>query len=187
MKYNISYQIESISREQLMKYFKPEEVFSYCAECSNHGKIWSCPPHEINIEEYLSPYKQIWIIGAKVHLNPDLIDVNNLQDSVMKLFLEGRKQFGDKLFELESKHFNSKILLAGTCYQCNECTRFENKACRFNDRLRYSLESIGFLVSDIVKDVLNDEIQWIKDGVIPEYLLSVGAIMLEHPVDSIEI
>lgn len=185
MKYSISYQIEPIDNEQLMKYFKPEEVFSYCSACPNHARIWSCPPHDISINDYLSAYNQIWIIGAKLHIKPEWIDEKNKEQSVMNVFLEARKQFGDKLFELEKRYKNSNILLAGTCYQCKECTRDEGKECRFKDKLRYSLESIGFLVSDIVSDVLKDEIRWVKDGELPEYILSVGALMLEEAVDEL--
>lgn len=195
MKYNISYQIEPIDMEQLMKYYKPDEVFSYCSSCPNHGKIWSCPPHKIDIEKYLSPYEQAWIIKAKINLELENIDKEktnieyskNLEHQTKIVFSKARREFGDKLFELEKENPKSTILLAGNCYQCKECTKKQGKPCRYPDKLRYSLESIGFLVSDIVEDILKDKIEWIEEGKIPTYLLSIGAILLEQSVQNLNL
>lgn len=191
MNYNITYQLEKIDIKQLMTYYKPKQVFEYCSSCPNHGRIWSCPPHHINIEKYLSPYKQAWIIGAKVHINQKELESQNLQAKEIEkqgkiIFSAARREFGNKLFELEKQNKKSTILLAGNCYQCKECTKKQGKPCPYPDKLRYSLESIGFLVSDIVKEVLNDEIQWIQEGKLPTYLLSIGAILLETPVQKLK-
>ena len=51
------------------------------------------------------------------------------------------------------------------------------KPCRHPEQLRHSLESVGFDVVAISRDLLGLELEWSKDGSLPKHLTLVTALM----------
>lgn len=187
MKYTIEYNIQEVALNDLMLCYHPKRVLGYCEACNNYGKIWSCPPHQLNVSDFLQPYNQLFVIGAKVVIKSEWVDKEKPLDSVTNVFLKARQQFGKVLYELEKEYLNSQAMIAGTCYQCDKCTRYYGLSCKYPDKMRHSLESIGFDVDQIVKTILKDEIVWNGPGGYPPYLLSVGMMMLPQTVEKLEI
>lgn len=171
--YTIEYTAVDVSMDELKKYYKPNQVIDYCKECPSYGKLWSCPPHDFSTFDFLSEFRNAKIISGKIVIDKSQVNINTLKEDVGKIFFEARKEFSDNLISQEAD--NSVAFIAGNCYKCSDCTRLIGGKCIKQDKMRYSLESVGFFVSDITSNILNQEIQWVKDSV-PDYLITVGAL-----------
>lgn len=159
---------EIVTVDHLYKFYEPERVEGYCQSCENYGKIWSCPPHDFTAKDFLSPYRFALVIGEEVSSEEGL--------SIIDAFQEARRQLGDELMALsESPSF--EVLIAGNCYLCDSCQRLSGKPCLYPSKCKYSLESIGFLVGDIAKEILNQPLKWEKSGVEPRSLLTVAVVL----------
>ena len=68
----------------------------------------------------------------------------------------------------------------GKCYKCDECTRKQSKKCRYENDLRYSIESLGGNVDKLSKDLFNIELKWAQRGKLPQYYFnSIGLLTKE--------
>ena len=161
-----------IDLKELYNYYEPLKVEGFCRSCPNYGRIWSCPPHEFDPCSYLEPYKFVMIIGEKIFLQEDIS-----KEELNQHFQSARRVFGNFLISLAEKEENLEVLIAGNCFLCNVCQREANLSCIYQERLKYSLESIGFLVSGITRDILDIELEWPSADKNPEFLLMVGAVM----------
>jgi predicted metal-binding protein len=170
------HKIKPVKISDLMKYFKSEEVLGYCSKCPNHGKIWSCPPHNFDIKKYLNNYKFAHIICLKI----DISHINDKKESI-ELFHQKRKLFNKNLLSLEAKFESTKVLFSGECYLCNPCRRINNLPCN-NKNIRYSLESLGLNVSDICENILDEKLEW-KENMNIKYLRSIGAILSQEKLN----
>jgi predicted metal-binding protein len=172
------HKIKSVSIENLMEFFNPAKVSEYCKECPNYNNLWSCPPHNFNPEEHIKKFKEANIICLK-------IDISHLNDkkNAIKLFHKKRKKFNLELLSLETKIANSTVLYSGECHFCDSCTRQKGLPCSNKEYLRYSLESLGFKVSDICENILNEKLEWYNTKK-QNYLLSVAAIFTESKVNN---
>lgn len=174
-------------KQYVEKYYDWEKYNGFCKQCPNYGKIWSCSPYDFDTEDYIKGYKYIYIIGTKIDLDKNLIKNVTNKDEVTKLTYEilnrVRKSQEANLLELEKKYPNSKSLYAGSCILCEKCARLDNKPCRNKDKMRYSLESLGFDVSNTISDVLGIKLIWANDR-LPEYFTLVsGFLTNEENVD----
>lgn len=160
-----------ISKKDLFEYYKPKLVQGYCESCPNYGKIWSCPPLAVDAETYLSAYEHVLLIGDEI-FKTDGIPINTS-------FQEARQVLGNQLIEL-SGNTDLEVLIAGNCYCCKSCQREENKSCIYENKCKYSLESLGFLVSDISEKVLEIPLKWGQSGEEPPSLVAVAAILAKE-------
>ncbi|MPM79590.1 hypothetical protein SDC9_126629 [bioreactor metagenome] len=91
--------------------------------------------------------------------------------------------FYEKTKYLEEKYEESVSLAWGKCYICNECTRKHSKKCRYEDDLRYSIESLGGNVDKLSKDLFNIELKWAQRGKLPKYYFnSIGLLTKEDEI-----
>lgn len=172
MKYNFEINMKLIEMDLLLKFYNKKEVHGYCLSCPDYNKNWSCPTHDFNEYEYLKKYKYAYIISGKINTQKELNE-----REVIKKFESERRIFSDLLMDEEKYHNDSIALIAGNCYKCDNCSKLDGKECILKDKMRYSLESLGLKVSDILKEILNQEILWVKEKK-TDYLLTVGAILL---------
>ncbi len=174
---NFEINIKQLSITDLLQHHHPEEILGYCSRCENHGKFWSCPPHPFDTSEYLSLFKYATIIGIKIHLE-------HLDSSISSIeyYHQQKIQFNKQLLKLESSLSDAKALIAGHCWHCEKCTRTSDKPCNFDEICRYSLESLGIKISDIIKVEFKDELLW-KKGETPNSLYAVLAILNQSQID----
>jgi predicted metal-binding protein len=88
----------------------------------------------------------------------------------------------NKLLDIESKLPNARVLFSGNCHFCENCSRKDGTPCVEPNKMRYSLESLGYKVSDICENILNEKLQWEK-GTRPSYLFLVSAILTNDAID----
>lgn len=172
--------------EILDKYWDRDKFLKLCKDCGNYGKFWSCPPYDFEVYDYLIQYDYVYIIGTKMIFTDETIKNNDSKEKIKdftKFTLESmRNILGEKLLELEDKFGQGKSLYAGSCLLCENCTKEENKNCCNVDKMRFSLESLGFDVSKIAGNLLDIELKWASDS-LPEYYTLVSAFLSKEKIE----
>lgn len=179
----IETKIVEVTMKELNKHLKRKEVYGYCKSCPNYNKIWTCPPYLNKEDEFISAYNYAYIIESKVIFEENEIKT---EEEVLSKFQEHRRKLGNRLLEIEKTISDSVSLYAGNCYHCDNCLRENSIECKYPEKKRYSLESVGYDVSLITKNILDSEILWMQ-GQIPEYLLAVAAIFTKKEVNKIKL
>lgn len=201
----VSYKINPVSLEDITKFYNPLVINKFCSECTKHNKVWSCPPLPFKDIDYISKYKYCYIIHSKVYIKaiPSNIlsemvshalkkytDISNGKDDFTDIFnglYYSFREFNDsKILQLEESFTNSIALVSGRCLICSICTRETNTPCRCPEKLRYSLESLGFDVAGIVENIVGEKIQW-SSSIRPEYVTCVSALLSSDDIDPNEI
>ncbi len=174
-------QIKELTLEQLLAYHYPEEVLGYCSRCKNYGRFWSCPPHSIDILEYLQRFQYAYVIGIKVPLDQSLA-----KDEALAYYHKQKIKLNESLQQLQSRLTDAKVLVAGECWYCKECSREKNQACVSPEKLSYSLESLGIKISALIEQEFNDKLQWQKDQM-PDSLYVVQAVLANSHLNLVDV
>ncbi len=176
----------AISMDHLLEdYFDRDKIFGYCKTCPNYEKNWSCPPHQFDEKLFLKEFKYIHLIGRQYEVPQN--DIRKIRDP--KLISEYCTQKTEAmkvmtwktLLELENDVEGAIGLIPGSCPICQAqgmvCTRESNQACRYPNLMRYSLESLGFSVTDLIKYEVGMTIKWSENQRLPDQLTSVAGIL----------
>jgi len=151
-----------------------DEFLEMCKACENYNRKWSCPSYDFDpVEDYWKTFEQLYIVGKKMILEEE--DKENWQ-ALMK---EVKAELTRELAEKEKDYPCSQALSAGSCQVCGEdnCTRKTGEPCRFPDKMRYSVESLGGNVGLTCSKLLGIRLQWIEEGQIPDYFVLVGGLL----------
>lgn len=164
------------TEEYIKEYVNVEEFLEYCKACKNYKKIWACPEYDFDPCDYWKKYEYIYIIGRKIYT--DEIKDN---EQWKKLYLEEKHRMSEELYHLEEEKPGSISLCAGSCDLCYEagCTRASGEPCRYPDKMRYSIESLGGNVGLTASKLLGIEIKWMEENALPEYFVLVGGLLYE--------
>ena len=159
--------------EYLKNYVDVKRIEKYCRECPLYGNKWSCPPFYFSPEAIWKKYDKLYIVGKKVYYK------NNYKDQTQKMYYDVKHDLTEELFKLEAAHPGSMLFSAGSCDICGltECSRRYAKPCRFPEKMRHSIESLGGDVVKSAKDLLGIDIQWPSDNSTPEYITTVGGLL----------
>ena len=81
--YHTEIYIKPSTIEELKNNFWDIEKFEgFCKQCRNYGKVWSCPPYDFSIEEYIDRYKYIYIVGVKIVFDEDTLSSINTKEKI---------------------------------------------------------------------------------------------------------
>ena len=187
--HGLTHFITAIERTDYVKDYRDAARFmEYCKVCNRYDACWSCPPFEFDAEEYLSSYEMAYIIGTKIVLNESTIRENRGWDECRKtasgVLEKVRPRLDRKLLALERRHSDSKAFFAGTCHVCpsDVCTRIEKKPCIAPEKIRPSLESFGFDIGKTSSELLNIELKWSSNGILPEYFTLVSGFFTRRAI-----
>ncbi|MDR2450289.1 MAG: DUF2284 domain-containing protein [Candidatus Accumulibacter sp.] len=187
--YRIRHFIAGIRLADYLKSYRDAPRFmEYCKACNRYGACWSCPPFEFDTEEYLSPYEMAYVIGTKIVLHEDTIQENRGSDECGKtacgILERVRPGLDRRLLALEKRYPVSRAFFAGTCPICpaGACTRVAGKPCVVPEKIRPSLESFGFDIGRTTAELLNIELKWSRDGILPEYFTLVSGFFSQRAI-----
>jgi predicted metal-binding protein len=175
--YEMNIKSKKTTIDELLKDYDFNKIIEFCKACPNYDKIWSCPPFDFNTYDYLSEYSTVIIYSGEIFF--DLQNLND-QESISKktiVFDLGRREFRKYLMSIEEVHNESKALIAGHCFLCDQCTRLHSVPCSYPKMIRYSLEGMGIEVGTLLKRVLNQALQW--DIERTNRLMTVGALLIK--------
>lgn len=184
----MDYQIEvyeaEVPVEEFMEACVDVPVFLECCKaCPNYGNLWSCPPYEFQPEEYWRQYKTLYIRGRKILFPEEMTRKTYAKEEQQKIMEQvlGREKdlMGEELFLMEQEYPNSVSLSAGSCSRCRResCTRREAKPCRYPEKLRYSIESLGGNVGLTVTKYLKQELLWMEEDRLPGHFMLVAGLL----------
>ena len=162
-----------VSRAEMMRYYDPERIESYCQACEKFGMFWSCPPFAEPPLAQLGAWSHAVLVTFKMPVDP-----GTTKDDLVELFLSGRQILCETLREKESGE--AVALVAGHCDGCSACTRPRGIACCVPSRMRYSLEALGFDVTGLAEGLAGQRVPWPENGM-PDHLLLVGALLCPSP------
>lgn len=152
------------------------KFLGFCKECFNYGNRWSCPPFQTDPMEIWSQFETLRLIAYTLP-NASIPCVSVALDHLK----QAKERMMAELLELEHTIPGSYVLSAGTCVLCGDnCTRPAGKPCRNPEQMRHSIEALGGDVSKTAEYYLNKPLLWIKDGILPEYLMLVGGLLMKH-------
>ena len=185
---HITHHVATIAADEYVARYRDAERFlALCAQCPKYGKVWGCPPHDFNVDEYLSGYVQATIYGTKITFSNAMREQCATPETTEVAMREALDEAWNELlpflYEQEARHAGS-VIFTGRCRLCGSCAcaRAQELPCRHPDRLRYSLEAVGFDVARTAAELLEIELQWGKDGALPPYLTLVTALFTREPI-----
>jgi predicted metal-binding protein len=164
-----------------MQAYKPKEIGGHCANCGNHGAVWSCPPHAFDPVEFLQRYQHVYVIIGTVYLQGF-----ETQAESIDYYYRTRTRINRAVLACEKTAPGSVSLFAGHCDACETCTRTLGNACVHPEKCRYSLESLGLKVSLITEHHFGESLQWAA-GKAPDKLLTVPALLTREEVNPEEL
>lgn len=174
---------EISAEEYLEKYVRPEEFVEYCRQCPNHNRIWSCPEYDFDTREIFRRYKKLRLFGLKIVYSDEARSRSYTREEMGEVIRESMMKERKRLDSVLSWYedvTDGYALNAGACTICAEgCTRPEGKPCRFPEKRRYSLESLGADVSATLSEVLGTELKWDSEGRLPEYYTLVAGLLYD--------
>jgi predicted metal-binding protein len=132
-------------------YHRPDDIYDYCKSCGYYNQNHSCPDHSSDI---LSKYNQDDYISVY------LLTMSYSDDSDLSLeyrITRHKLDLSIKAFELSTE---SNALIPGRCLLCDPCKKSLSRLCPYPGRMRYSLETLGFNLSDLAKNEFDFELKW---------------------------
>ncbi len=208
MKVNANMHIECVPMEELRTCHKLSEVLGYCTQCSNYRSNHSCPDFDFEVEALLDTYAHAVIIMTRIDTGEiraqlDLLKKRSFDSAVydryasdletadggwktklsMYVFEAVKDQMTEKLLAVERQVPESLSLPPGACTRCKTCLKTRGLPCTEPNKLRYSLEALGFLVSDIYHKIYGFELQWSAND-IPESFDTCSALLVKTPLET---
>jgi len=167
-----------ISRSILEKYLDLKTVRGLCDDCDNYKSNWSCPPFT---DELDSNYNYAVVIAGRVKI-ADVIEAEGVSigEVMTNVFFERRAEFTEWLLQFEELFDGVESVAAGACQMCELCARLDGVTCRHPEKVRPSLEAYGFDVQSLSKHELSMSIEWPAGGTLPEYMTTVGALLINN-------
>ena len=161
-------------KDYIKDYVNVDEFLECCKRCPNYDKVWSCPSYDSKSEDYWKEYESLYILGYKINF-----DGTVSQEESLKIMAEVKENMAGELFKMENQCPGSVSLSAGSCSLCGKgnCTRPSGKPCRYPEKMRYSIESLGGNVGKTVHDLFGIELEWIEEGKVPSYFVLVGGLL----------
>lgn len=160
--------------EYVEGYVNVEEFLECCRACGNYNRKWCCPSYDFDpVEDYWKKFDNFHVIAKKMILREE--EKENWEN----LMTEVKSELTKQLFEEEEKHEGSRSLSAGSCHICGEdnCSKPLGHPCRYPEKMRYSIESLGGNVGLTASKLLGLELQWIEEGKVPDYFVLVGGLL----------
>lgn len=116
--------------------------------CGKYGKSHTCPPDVGSIDELIEEAKgyEHAFVFQTIGVLEDSFDIEGMEEAGKKhknVTLSLRDDIADML------DGDFLALGAGSCEVCSECTKPEDKPCRFPDKAMASLEAYGIAVSEL--------------------------------------
>lgn len=181
MKYSVTQKETMIgAAEFIARYRDVERFLEYCMQCPGYGKSWGCPPFDFDPCTVSDGFKTVKLMGTIIEFDEATrASCKSAEQSAAmgrEAMEEVWKTWLPQLYEMERETPGSRCFTF-RCVLCPEgCTRPEGKPCRHPELLRHSLESVGFDIVAMTRDLLGIELEWSIDGSLPKHLTLVTAL-----------
>lgn len=158
-----------VSQAEMMAYHDPQRIEAYCQACDRYARYWSCPPFATPPLDQLPAWTHAILVIRKTSVAPDAS-----RDDLIRLFLDAQQTLSALMSPCEQA--GSTLVIAGHCFGCSNCTRGKGFDCCAPERMRYSLEALGFDITGLAQGLAGETVEWPKEGP-PETLMAVAALL----------
>lgn len=166
--------------EFVENYVDIERFGALCKECENYEKNWNCPPFDFDIMDVWNSYSKLKIIAFKMNFDDEELGTDfsdNELEFVLKRLERMKVRLMNDIYALEDE--NSYALFLGKCNLCMKCTREFGMPCKMPFKMRYSIESLGGNVDQIIEDVFGFKVLYAQNNHLPEYMIFVGGVLYD--------
>ena len=166
--------------EFVENYVDIEHFITLCEDCKNYGKNWNCPPFDFDVMDIWNSYNKLKIIAFKFDFSEDELNKQYSDrefDFIFKKLERMKVKLMNDIYSMESE--DSLALFLGCCNLCMKCTREFGMPCKMPFKMRYSIESLGGNVDQLIEDIFNYKILYGKNNKLPEYLIFVGGLLFD--------
>lgn len=182
---------------------KPAEVLTFCQACKNYGKNYSCPTFDFDTATWLAGYNYatlILTIIPTVELADRRVELaacdyrsgtyeqyskDNADDLFMRIsmyaFEQIKHKLNDRLLEFEKRRKGAISIPPGSCSYCKNCAKVRGEPCLYPEKLRYSLEALGFLVSSVLDVFFDYAIDWSARDFGADFV-TLSAVFSDSPI-----
>lgn len=176
MNYTVTSKEATIAADEFIaRYRDVERIGAFCLQCPGYGKSWACPPFDFDPRTVSDGFSTVQLIGTTIE-KPGPHSYGESGTSTEGMIEEVLQTLLPHLYELERQHPGSRCFTF-RCTLCpNGCTRPEGKPCRLPDRMRYSLEAVGFDVSAACRDLLGIDLEWSSRGSVSKHITLITAV-----------
>lgn len=168
--------------EYLEKYVDVDTFLKCCKACPHYNGKWSCPSYDFDVIEYWKKYNSLELTAVKIIFDEDYAGKEFPEDEILRITESSvkkiKQELSKELLLREQEIPGSVSLSAGSCILCQgECARKENKPCRYPDKMRYSLESLGGNVGMTISKLMGVELEWMEEGKLPHHFVLVCGLL----------
>lgn len=145
--------------------------------CKNFNNKYSCPPFSPSFEKVTVGCKNMLVIMLK--MDTSQADKYNeyhrlrIGNAILKSRIE-------KIMRNLETRTGGKYIGTGSCGLCRPCQKKLNKPCKYPDRMRYSLESLGVDCNNLAKKLFGKELFWFRNGKAPTYTSVICGLPLKN-------
>lgn len=174
----------SISVSEYIKNYVDIPTFlEACKACPNYNRIWSCPPYSFDVLDYWNRYKTLRLMATKIIFHPELVErtyTPEEQNAIIQQVIPVEKERLSKtMYQQEAQFPGSISLSAGSCSLCrNGCAKSLGEPCRFPDKMRYSIESLGGNVGLTIEKLMGLHLEWMEADRLPKYFILVNGLLI---------
>jgi predicted metal-binding protein len=163
----------SLPTEELIgRYYRPEHLAPFCAQCENFGQNYACPPTGTDMLALLRSYDRVRLYAARLMMPPTLA-----RAEACAFFERGMVAFNREVLSCEAQEQGSLAVFPGKCVSCARCARRDGLPCRDPGRMRFSLDAFLLEIAQMSAELFHIEIHWYNDKA-PPYLTMMGGLLL---------
>ena len=183
MNYTVTNKEVTINADEfVLRYRDVERIRQYCLQCPGYGKAWNCPPFDFDPRTRSDGFKTVKLIGTIIEFDEETraaCTTQELSTTTGKQAIEEVfRTLLPSMYEME-KNVPGSRCFTFRCMLCPEgCTRPEGLPCRHPDMLRHSLESVGFDIEGMTRDLLDINLEWSYDGSLSKHITLVTALFM---------
>lgn len=152
--------VEMQTRDYINRFNRRQEFEVLCKECGNWAKRWGCPPFNTDqirqIERF--DHVKLYCLSAGITTWPDGAGIKEMSEALDRI----RRSWEPELLIAEQQMNGLAALFTGMCYHCGNqvCARINDEPCRHPEKVRPSLEALGFDLSKTATDIFQTNIEW---------------------------
>lgn len=169
--------------DYIRDYRDVERVQGYCTQCTNYGRVWGCPPFDFDFDELIGGCTVARVFATKITFSEEMLSKTYTVDERKAVMAQAIDEACEvelpRLYALEVSTPGS-VIFTGRCRLCRpkECARVSGLPCRHPEKMRHSLESVGFDLEKTSRELLGIPLQWASDGHLPAYITLITAIFV---------
>ncbi len=183
MNYTVTNKEVTIKADEFVQRYRDvERIGQYCLQCSGYGKAWNCPPFDFDPRTRSDGFKAVKLIGTIIEFDEETQAACSTPEHATatgkQAIEEVCRTLLPSMYEMEKNVPGSRCFTI-RCMLCPEgCTRPEGLPCRHPDMMRHSLESVGFDIEGMTRDLLDINLEWSYDGSLSKHITLVTALFM---------